>query len=186
MIIDNMFSVMNRINEIKSRFNGNNSNIPDQTQTNQFKDMHDEMAAKTVSKNKSVDKSKFVNEVNGIVDHYSSIYKVPSGLVRSVIKAESNYNPDAVSPKGAKGLMQLMPSIIKDMNVDNPFNPSDNVKGGVKLLKELLDEYNGDYKKAIAAYNAGRGAVKKYDGVPDYKETKAYVKNVINSYLENK
>ena len=103
---------------------------------------------------------------------------VEPSLVHSVIKAESNYNPLALSPKGAQGLMQLIPSTARRFGVSNSFNMQQNVEGGVKYLKFLMDLYHNDYMKVIAAYNAGEGAVDKYHGIPPYSETINYVYRV--------
>jgi soluble lytic murein transglycosylase-like protein len=110
---------------------------------------------------------------------------VPPGLVDAVIQAESSYNPKAVSPRGAKGLMQLMPQTAGMFGVEDPFSPKENIDAGVGLLKNLLDKYDGDYKKALAAYNAGEGAVDRNGGVPPYNETQEYVNRVISLYLRN-
>jgi soluble lytic murein transglycosylase-like protein len=99
-------------------------------------------------------------------------------LVHSVIQTESNYNPLAVSNKGAEGLMQLIPSTARRFGVKDSFDSTENVEGGVKYLKYLLDLYHGDYTRAVAAYNAGEGAVSRYGGVPPYKETRNYVATV--------
>ncbi len=99
-------------------------------------------------------------------------------LVHSVILAESNYNTAAVSPKGAQGIMQLIPSTARRFGVSNAFDAADNIQGGVRYLRFLLDYYHGDYTKSIAAYNAGEAAVDKYDGVPPYAETQGYVRSV--------
>jgi soluble lytic murein transglycosylase-like protein len=99
-------------------------------------------------------------------------------LVQSVIRAESNYNPEAVSPKGAMGVMQLIPATAKRFGVSDAFDPEENIHGGVRYLKFLLDYYQGDYQKAIAAYNAGEAAVDKYQGVPPFAETQNYVVQV--------
>ncbi len=103
---------------------------------------------------------------------------VETPLVHSVIRAESNYNPDAVSPKGAMGIMQLIPATAKRFGVSDAFDPEENIQGGVRYLKFLLDYYEGDYSKAIAAYNAGEAAVDKYHGIPPFAETQNYVVQV--------
>jgi soluble lytic murein transglycosylase-like protein len=103
---------------------------------------------------------------------------VEEALVHSVIRAESNYNTRAVSPKGAQGLMQLIPSTARRFGVTNVFDAAENIQGGARYLKFLLDYYQNDYPKAIAAYNAGEGAVDKYHGIPPYPETQNYVYRV--------
>ncbi len=103
---------------------------------------------------------------------------VEDALVHSVIRAESNYNARAVSPKGALGIMQLIPSTARRFGVVNVFDPKENIEGGVRYLRFLLDYYQNDYVRAIAAYNAGEGAVDKYHGIPPYPETQNYVVRV--------
>jgi hypothetical protein len=107
-------------------------------------------------------------------------------FIRSVIQAESGYNPKAVSPKGAQGLMQLMPSTAAKLGVHDSFDPANNINGGSRYLRELLLRYNGDANKALAAYNAGPGSVEKYQGVPPYRETRSYVARVINDFNRRK
>ncbi|MDR3237640.1 MAG: lytic transglycosylase domain-containing protein [Spirochaetia bacterium] len=125
-------------------------------------------------------------KINRIADRYAMQYKVPPSLVKAVIEAESGYNTTAVSPKGAQGLMQLMPDTAEMLGVRDAFSPEENIRGGVSFMKNLLDRYGNDYKKALAAYNAGPGAVDKYGGVPDYSETKDYVDKVLKIYRANK
>jgi soluble lytic murein transglycosylase-like protein len=103
---------------------------------------------------------------------------VETPLVQSVIRAESNYNPDAVSPKGAMGIMQLIPATAKRFGVSDALDPEENIQGGVRYLKFLIGYYQGDYAKAIAAYNAGEAAVDKYHGIPPFAETQNYVVQV--------
>jgi soluble lytic murein transglycosylase-like protein len=103
---------------------------------------------------------------------------VEESLIRAIIHAESAYQPDAVSPKGAQGLMQLMPATQKELRVDNPFDPEQNIRGGATYLAQLLDEFHGDVEMATAAYNAGPGAVQRHRGIPPYDETQEYVRRV--------
>ena len=104
-------------------------------------------------------------------------------LVLAIIKAESDFDARAKSKKGAVGLMQLMPSTAKGLGVKDPLDPQQNIEGGVKYVKSMLDRFNGNIILALAAYNAGPNAVKKYDGVPPYKETQNYVKSILKNYL---
>jgi soluble lytic murein transglycosylase-like protein len=107
---------------------------------------------------------------------------VDPSLVRSVVKVESNFNPNAVSRKGAMGLMQLMPSTARSLNVANPFDPAQNVDAGVRHLRRLLDSYGGNVRLSLAAYNAGSGAVARSAGVPHFRETQNYVRRITNLY----
>lgn len=113
--------------------------------------------------------------ISEAVDRIAAQQQISPQLIHSVIKVESNYNPYAVSPKGAQGLMQLIPSTARRFGVSNTFNPVENIQGGAKYLKYLLGLYEGDYPLALAAYNAGEGAVAKYGGVPPYAETQNYL-----------
>ena len=108
----------------------------------------------------------------------SQFNAVDESLIRAIIHAESAYQPDALSPKGAQGLMQLMPATQAELEVSNPFDPEDNIRGGARYLSQLMAEFDGDLELAAAAYNAGSNAVYKYGGVPPYDETQEYVRRV--------
>lgn len=108
----------------------------------------------------------------------SQFNSVDESLIRAIIHAESAYQPDAQSPKGAQGLMQLMPATQAELHVVNPFDPADNISGGARYLSQLMKEFDGDFELATAAYNAGASAIYKYGGVPPYGETQEYVRRV--------
>lgn len=113
-----------------------------------------------------------------LVESVAAQHSLSPQLIRSVIKVESNYDPYAVSPKGALGLMQLIPATARRFGVADVFNPAENIQGGAKYLRYLLDLYNWDYALALAAYNAGEAAVAKYGGIPPFAETRNYVEQV--------
>ena len=121
-------------------------------------------------------------DIDAAIDAAAARHNVDPSLVRSVVKVESNFNPNAVSRKGAMGLMQLMPSTARSLNVSNPFDPAQNVDAGVRHLRKLLDSYNGDVRLSLAAYNAGSGAVARSAGVPHFRETQNYVRRITNLY----
>ena len=122
-------------------------------------------------------------QILSMIDKVAQKHGVDEKLVRALVRQESGFNPNATSHCGAQGLMQLMPATAKGLGVKDAYNPVQNVEGGVKYLKNLLNKYNGNVILALAAYNAGPGAVDKYDGVPPYKETQNYVKSILANYL---
>ncbi|HWY20039.1 MAG TPA: lytic transglycosylase domain-containing protein [Candidatus Acidoferrum sp.] len=121
-------------------------------------------------------------DIDTAIEQAAARHNVDPNLVRAVVKVESNFNPNAVSRKGAMGLMQLMPATARQLKVKNPFDPEQNVDAGVRHLKQLLESYGGDVKLTLAAYNAGAGAVARSSGVPHYTETQNYVRRITNLY----
>lgn len=121
-------------------------------------------------------------DIDTAIEEAAARHNVDPNLVRAVVKVESNFNPNAVSRKGAMGLMQLMPTTARQLNVKNPFDPQQNVDAGVRHLKQLLESYDGDINLTLAAYNAGAGAVARSSGVPHYAETQRYVRRITNLY----
>ncbi|MEK3887395.1 lytic transglycosylase domain-containing protein [Bacillus sp. FSL K6-3431] len=122
------------------------------------------------------------SSIENIINKAADKYNLPAKLIKSIIKHESNFNPSVVSHAGASGLMQLMPGTARGLGVIDIFDPEQNVMGGSKYIRNMLDKYNGNIELALAAYNAGPGNVSKYDGIPPFKETQAYVKKVTNSF----
>lgn len=126
------------------------------------------------------------SEFASIIKEASAQYGVDEDLIKAVIRQESGFNPNAKSYCGAMGMMQLMPETAEELGVENPWDPRDNIMGGVKYLKSLLDRFGGNITKALAGYNAGPGAVEKYGGVPPYSETQNYVSSILSMYDDYK
>lgn len=122
-------------------------------------------------------------KIEDMIREVSARYRVDPALVRAVIQTESNWNSTAVSRKGAQGLMQLGPGTAQELGVSNAFDPKQNLDGGVRYLRSLLERYNGDLDRALAAYNAGPHAVDRAGGIPQYRETRDYVQKVTDSYF---
>lgn len=121
-------------------------------------------------------------DIDGLIDTYASKNNLDAAFVKAVIKQESGFQPEVTSHCGAMGLMQLMPATANSMGVKNAFDPEENIMGGTKYLKGLMDRFGGQKELALAAYNAGPGAVQRYGGIPPYNETQNYVKNVMANY----
>jgi soluble lytic murein transglycosylase-like protein len=143
------------------------------------------VTAKPVAARRAAEEAVAPRGFNEAVEAIAATQSLPPRLVHSVIKVESNYNPLAVSSKGAQGLMQLMPATARRFGVANSFDPVDNIQGGTRYLKYLLDLYKGDYNLALAAYNAGEGAVEKYGAVPPYPETINYLVEVSRQFQKS-
>jgi len=127
--------------------------------------------------------SQLIHSYQDLIRHYASSYRLEPALVKAVIKAESNYNPQAISNKGARGLMQLIPETARQMRVNDPFDPSQNIRGRSNYLRLMLDQFNGNIDLALAAYNAGPNAVQRHGGIPPFEETRTYVQRV-RRYLD--
>jgi len=126
--------------------------------------------------------AEYIDKYGSIIRQASSTFNVEPSLIKAVIKAESGFNHKAISHKGAQGLMQLMPSTADLMRVNDPFDPTENIYGGTRYLRKLLDRFGHDMELAVAAYNAGPEAVESHKGIPPYKETQTFVRRVIKYY----
>ncbi len=121
-------------------------------------------------------------DCDSIIEELAEKHDIDPTLVKAIIKVESNYNANAISPKGAQGIMQLMPQTAARFDVNNVFDPKENIEGGMKYLKFLMKRYNGRFDLILAAYNAGEDAVDKYGGIPPYRETIEYILKVLRFY----
>ncbi|MBP8081987.1 MAG: lytic transglycosylase domain-containing protein [Spirochaetes bacterium] len=185
---EGVYSCMERISEIKKRFGLMNENA----KTNQsdeiagsegdLKRTFSEILSDRTGVSSSQQGNLSKDDIENLIEKISIKEGVSPSLVKAVVENESSYNTMAVSPKGAMGLMQLMPETAKELGVNDSFSAEENIEGGVKYLKGLLNKYQWDYKKALAAYNAGPKLVDSYNGVPPIKETAEYVKRVLDSY----
>jgi len=188
MTIDGLQSALARIEAIQSRIEGLNpdsasmpqaaANVFGQVLNNAIQGQEDSADSDETPGLRLQPNPQF----DQLIQQQSQANQVDPDLVKAVIRQESGFNPKAVSHVGAQGLMQLMPSTASGLGVTDSFNPAQNVAGGAKYLKNLLNKYDQSVPMALAAYNAGPGAVDKYHGVPPYKETQNYVKNVMKSY----
>lgn len=196
-------SIFNRINEIENRMNSLenaltlksdkpavSANSPEAVSFQSImSSMTSEQRFTPTSVNNSAPTASVHNdpkEFDSIISEASQKYGVDEGLIRAVIRQESGFNPQATSCCGAQGMMQLMPETAAELGVKNAYDAKDNIMGGTKYLSRLLSQFDGNMTKAIAAYNAGPGAVQQHGGVPPYPETQNYVDKVLGYYQENK
>jgi soluble lytic murein transglycosylase-like protein len=151
------------------------TNVPTSSQSSNYKIYIKETPAKPLeSYNEDL--------YDHVISEASQTHGVPFSLLKALIKTESDFNPTAISSAGARGLMQLMPENIKTLKIKNPFDPRENVMGGTRYLKQLIDRFNGKLPLALAAYNAGPGVVEKYQRIPPFQETENFVKQVMEYY----
>ncbi|MEK7824812.1 MAG: transglycosylase SLT domain-containing protein [Nitrospirota bacterium] len=122
--------------------------------------------------------------LNKAIDRASKMHSIDPNLVKAVIKAESGFDPTAISPAGALGLMQLMPKTAEQLNVFDPFNPEENIEAGTRYLSYLLDSFDGDLRMSLAAYNAGESLVRRHNSIPPFEETRDYIKRVLGYYRD--
>jgi len=194
MQISSLDITLRRINQIEQYFSVLDKNQADTA--NSFAKELDKAVAKTEEKsvektdsvklpeltiNKVSTKTDALPDFNSIIKTQAAKTGINENLLKAVIKTESGFNPNARSHVGAMGLMQLMPKTAESLGVVDPYNPQQNIEGGSKYLKKLLSKYNGNKEMALAAYNAGPGAVDKYGGIPPYRETQNYVKKVLSA-----
>jgi len=167
--------VLQRMNAIEQKFNAPSGTVADFAKVLSTTQQKKSATGKT-------EKSIALNDIGKMVELTANKYGVDPKLALAVANVESNLIPDAVSSAGAVGVMQLMPETAEGLGVSNSKDPQDNIDGGVRYLKQLINTFNGDTTKAIAAYNAGAQAVKDYNGIPPYKETQDYVSKVMAQY----
>lgn len=181
---EDVLSCMSRVAEIQKRFGllrqreAHRDNADDAAMKQNFSDILSDAAQSEKKPARAYSRA----EIDALVERVSLAEGVSPSLVKAVIENESSYNSRAVSPKGAEGLMQLMPTTAASLGVDDSFDPEKNVRGGVRYLRELLGKYQWDYSKALAAYNAGPKNVDAYQGIPPFAETRKYVRDVMEDY----
>ena len=175
MQLSSLDIALQRINMIESKIQSLDSTV--QKPSNDFQKILESSV-----QNKKDPKSVSRNEIDNLITKYADKNGLDEAFVKAVINQESGFNPNATSHCGAMGLMQLMPSTAQGLGVKNAYDAEQNIEGGTKYLKGLMDRFGNDKQLALAAYNAGPNAVKKYGGIPPYQETQNYVKKVLSKY----
>jgi len=175
--LSSLDNTLRRMSMIENQFQSLMSYSQPQKPTEEFQKILDS-ACKNTKEPNTVSRA----EINDLVHKYADKNGLDADFVNAVINQESGFNPNATSKCGAMGLMQLMPSTAQGLGVTNAYNAEQNIEGGTKYLKGLMDRFDNNKSLALAAYNAGPNAVKKYGGIPPYAETQNYVKNVLSKY----
>ena len=186
-LITGLDLTLRRLSSIENNFNrilgtDDNISVPDESAAKEFKAILDE---KMGENKETVEKTTFKNsreDIENLINKYAQKNNLDPDFIKAVVKQESGFNPDAKSKCGAMGLMQLMPQTAKGLGVIDAFDPEQNIDGGTRYLKSMMNRFNNDPKLALAAYNAGPAAVQKYGDIPPYRETQNYVKNILSSY----
>lgn len=176
---------LQRMNSIERNFQFllNRNVVSEQQNSGVNQDFH-KILEKTVQSGNNVNSANTAtrSEINNLIEEYSAKQGLDADFVKAVVRQESGFNPKATSKCGAMGLMQLMPATAKGLGVTNAYDAEQNINGGTKYLKGLMDRFDNNKELALAAYNAGPNAVKKYNGIPPYAETQNYVKSIMKSY----
>jgi soluble lytic murein transglycosylase-like protein len=187
-MINSMFDVMARINELKSRFgltgNSKDNSLKNASSGNSFSGTLNEVSGDPAKPLFHHDRAVSKDEIEKIISFHSEKKGVSSDLVNALVKAGSGYNSEAVSPDGAIGLMQLRPATFDKLGITDPFNPEENVEGGVTLLSDLLKSYSGDYRKALEAYTAA-GRNQSTEGINGDHKNSDYAKRIIDYYVKD-
>ena len=186
-LITGLDLTLRRLCSIENNFNrilGTDESVssPDKSAAKEFKAILDE---KMGENKETIEKTTFKNsreDIENLINKYAQKNNLDPDFIKAVVKQESGFNPDAKSKCGAMGLMQLMPQTAKGLGVIDAFDPEQNIDGGTRYLKSMMNRFNNDPKLALAAYNAGPAAVQKYGDIPPYRETQNYVKNILSSY----
>lgn len=186
-LITGLDLTLRRLSSIENNFNrilGTDESVssPDKSAAKEFKAILDE---KMGENKETIEKTTFKNsreDIENLINKYAQKNNLDPDFIKAVVKQESGFNPDAKSKCGAMGLMQLMPQTAKGLGVIDAFDPEQNIDGGTRYLKSMMNRFNNDPKLALAAYNAGPAAIQKYGDIPPYRETQNYVKNILSSY----